>query len=93
MPSKLGKGNGNLYIADDGVRGFICHRDLNLYAGDDGLAGSDGTGRVRLVEIFASGNNGLVSLVNQLEQEKQNKIVSLEQEAQRKINQVRNIKL
>ena len=93
LPYNLGKGNRNLYVSDNSVRGFCRGRNLNLYAWDEGLAGSNVAGRVRLVEIFSSGNDGLVSLVNKLEQEKQNKIRSLEEEAQRKIKQVRSINL
>ena len=91
LPSTLGQGNLTLHTSDSSVLRFLRGGSLNLFAWDDILAISNLTGRVRLVEIFSSGNDDLVSLVNQFEQEQQNKITLLKQETQRKIKQVQSI--
>ena len=90
MPSKLGKGSKTLHVASDGVRRFYRDRDLDLDARVDGLADSDDTGRVRLVENFSSENDGLIS---KLEEEKQKQIRDLEEKVQGKIKQIQNITL
>ena len=90
LPSKLGKGSKTLHVANDGVRRFYRDRDLDLDARVDGLADSDDTGRVRLVENFSSENDGLIS---KLEEEKQKQIRDLEEKVQGKIKQIQNITL
>ncbi len=68
FPSKLGKGNRNLYNSDNGVRSFGRDCDLYLYARVDDLANSDVSGRVNVAKNFSSGN--IDELVAKLEQEK-----------------------
>lgn len=65
LPSRLGQGIRTLYIGDGDVCRFIRNRNLDLIAGNDNLASSYDTGRMRLVEIFSSGNDGLISKIEQ----------------------------
>ncbi len=88
--SRLGKGKRDLYTAKDGVRGFDRDRNVDLNARLDGLAGSDGTGRVHLAKNFSSGNLG--ELVSNLEQEKLKKLEELKKHYEIKIKKVQDIK-
>ena len=91
LPLNLGKGNRNLYVGDEGVRGFCRNWDLNLDAGNGNLALSDDTGRVRFVENFSKGSSGLVNnLEKQILFELNKKTKALQEIAEEAITKIRN---
>ena len=91
FPYNLGEGDRELFVTNSGVRWFCRGRDLGLGARDGDLGDSSDAGRGRFVEIFSSGNEGLVTLAKRFHEEQELKAKSLHDHFERKRKEVQSI--